>query len=86
MPTDKQAAAIRAQVANAPRHRKPGPTKEQAYESLRIYKSEHLGPNDRPVTTHYMAACRRDSRLVWPSSLKRLTGKSFTKLLAEVGL
>jgi hypothetical protein len=86
MPSGDQAAEIRQRFSDYPSHRKPAPTAEAAYEGLRIYKAEHLGPNDRPVTTHYMAACRRDSRLIWPSTLKRTTGKSFTKLLSEMGL
>jgi hypothetical protein len=86
MPTAEQAAAIRERLGDFPRHRKPRRTIDAAYEGLRLYKAEHLGANDRPVTAHYMAACRKDSRLLWPSVLKTVTGKSFTQLMAEEGM
>lgn len=86
MPAAEQAAAIRERLGNIPRHRKARRSVEDAHEGLRIYRDEYLGDGERPVTAHYMAACRKDSRLLWPSVLKTVTGKSFTELMAEEGM
>ena len=86
MPTAEQASEIRARLGEPLRHRRPPATVEHCHAGLRIYRSEHLGPDDQPTTTHYMAACRKDKRLVWPSTLTKTTGKTFTKLMAEEGM
>lgn len=86
LPTAAEAAGIRVRLGEPLRHRRPRVTVENCRAGLRVYRDEHLGPDDRPTTTHYMAACRKDKRLVWPSMLKRTTGKSFTQLIAEEGM
>jgi len=86
MPTLEEAEAIRERLGNPLQRRKLPWTVEEAHDGLRIYRDEHLGPNDRPTVAHYGSACRKDKRLVWPSSLKKTTGKSFTQLMAEEGM
>ena len=85
LPDPEHAAAIKARLGS------PDPpvrsrTAEDAYESLRTYAAEHIADGKRASQRHYMDACRRDKRLIWPSALPRLTKKTLTELFREVGL
>ncbi len=86
MPTAEEAAQIRERLGDVPTRRNARRSRAEAYEGLQIYKEVHLKPGDQPLDTHYRAACRKDGRLLWPSVLKTVTGKSFTELMAEIGL
>jgi hypothetical protein len=85
MPTPEQAEQIREALGNPPSCFRPTRTREEALEGIRIYRDEHLS-DAAPTRRHYLAACREDDRLVWPSALKDLTGKTFTELIAAEGM
>lgn len=83
-PTTEEAAAVKAKLGGPKRLGKR--TAEEARAGIAIYAQEHLEPGQKPNTRHYLAACKRDSRLVWPSNFQAMLGKSFTEICAEMGL
>jgi hypothetical protein len=84
LPQPEEAAAVKAKLGGPERIRLR--TVEEGLAGIRIYAAEHLAPGEPPRQRHYLAACKRDNRLVWPGKLKKLTGKSLIELCAELGL
>jgi hypothetical protein len=84
LPSPEEVERIQAKFGGPRRYRRR--TAEEAREGIRIYAREHLRQGERPDQRAYMAACKLDARLVWPSKLKGVTGKTFTELCADEGL
>ena len=85
LPTEEEAAAVKAKLGG-PRRYKRRRSEEEVRAGLRIYADEYLAPGQRPAMRHYMSICGRDPRLVWPSKMKGITGKTFAVLCAEEGI
>ena len=85
LPSPEEAAAVKAKLGG-PRRYKRHRTEEEVRAGLRIYAAEYLKPGARPATRTYMSICGRDPRLVWPSKMKGITGKTFAELCAEEGI
>jgi hypothetical protein len=85
LPTAEEAAEVKAKLGG-PRRYQRRRSEEDAREGIRIYGREHLAPGERPSQRDYMAACKRDPRLVWPSKLRGITGKTLVELCVEEGL
>jgi hypothetical protein len=59
-------------------------SREAIITSLRRYGELHLPPGDMPRQKHYLAACRKDPKLIWPSAM---TGHGrFHELCLEAGI
>ncbi len=59
-------------------------SREAILASLRRYGELHLPPGGMPRQKHYLAACRKDPKLIWPSAM---TGHGrFHDLCLEAGI
>ena len=59
-------------------------SRDAILDSLRRYGELHLPPGAMPRQKHYMAACRKDRRLIWPGHFTRF-GR-FHDLCLEAGI
>jgi hypothetical protein len=59
-------------------------TREEAIDSLRLYKTRYLGPGDEPRQKHYKQKAKVDGELLAGSTLQRL-GR-FQDLCREAGI
>jgi hypothetical protein len=85
MPSPERATAIRERLGGPRRIERRRPDSD-IEDSLRIYAQEHLAEGDKASRRSYMAAARKDKRMLWPSGLTRKSGKTLTTLFREAGL